>query len=119
MVSEVTWNRIQEALDYDVEAYDLEGIKGRVESGEWQLFESENSVVVTEGMSLASGGVGVRVVAAAGNLQEIVGLLGTIEQEARASGCEMLTTIGRRGWDKTAKEIGWVHTASIYVKRLN
>lgn len=118
MGSEVTWTRIQEALDYDVEASDLESLKKDVESGSCQLWESENSSLVTQGIHLNSGGIGVKVLAAAGNLKEIVGLLETVEQEARASGCELLTTIGRRGWNQTAKEIGWDHVASIYVKRL-
>lgn len=118
MVSEVTWDRIQEALDYDVEAYDIEELKSRVESGDYQLWESENSSLITQGINLQSGGIGVKVLAAAGNLEEIVGLLDQIEQEARASGVELLTTVGRRGWNHTAKEIGWDHVASIFVKRL-
>lgn len=118
MGSEVTWNRIQEALDYDVEAADLETIKDGIESGDYQLWESENSSLVTQGINLNSGGLGVKVLAAAGNLEEIVGLLKEVEQEARASGCEVITTIGRRGWKTTAKELGWNNVASIYVKRL-
>lgn len=116
----MSWKeKIQEALEYDVEAFDLNEIEKQIESGDSQLWESENSAMVTQGINLSSGGIGVKVLAAAGNLEEIVGLLGTVEQEARASGVELLTTIGRRGWNVTAKELGWDHVASIYVKRLN
>lgn len=114
----MTWDRISKALDYDVEAYDIEEIKKWVDSGAYQVWEADNSTLLTHGINLAGGGLGVKVVAAAGNIGEIVGLLEAVEQEARASGCEILTTIGRRGWDKTAKKIGWNNVASIYVKRL-
>jgi hypothetical protein len=119
MVSEVTWERVQKALDYDVHASDIESIKQCIESGAYQLWESENSSMVTHGINLASGGVGVNVVAAAGDLQEIVGLLTQVEQEARASGVELLTTTGRNGWKPTARLLGWDHVASIYTKRLD
>jgi hypothetical protein len=109
---------IREALDYDVEASDIQEMEQKIASEEYQLWEAENSAMVTRGIDLGSGGIGVKVLAAAGNLQEIVGLLDEVEQEARASGCELLTTIGRRGWKVTAKEIGWTDVASVYVKRL-
>lgn len=115
----MSWKeKIQEALDYDVEASDISAVEKDIESGDCQLWESENSALVTRGIYLASGGVGVKVLAAAGNLEEIVGLLEKVEQEARASGVELLTTIGRRGWKLTAKELGWSNVASVYVKRL-
>jgi hypothetical protein len=120
MDGEVKWKSlIAEALDYDVEASDINEIEKNIESGDCQLWQSENSAIVTEGMTLQSGGVGVKVLAAAGNIKEIVGLLEEIEQEARASGVELLTTIGRRGWKQSAKEIGWTEVATVYVKRLS
>lgn len=115
----MSWkDKIQEALDYDVEACDLEAIEKEIETGDCQLWESENSAMVTRGLHLSTGGIGVKVLAAAGNLEEIVGLLDEVEQEARASGVELLTTIGRRGWAKTAKEQGWSPVATVFVKRL-
>ncbi len=114
------WKRlIAEALDYDVEASDIDQIEKNIESGDAQLWESENSAIVTEGMHLQSGGIGVKVLAAAGDLTEIVGLLDEIEQEARASGVELLTAIGRRGWRPAVSKIGWNNVASVYVKRLS
>ena len=115
----MSWDRIQEALACDVRACDIEEIKRCVESGAYQLWESENSSMLTHGINLASGGIGVNVVAAAGDLQEIVGLLTQVEQEARASGVELLTTTGRNGWKPTARLLGWDHVASIYTKRLD
>jgi tetrahydromethanopterin S-methyltransferase subunit G len=118
--SEVKWKQlIAEALDYEVEASDIDEIEKNIESGNCQLWQSENSAIVTEGMNLQSGGIGVKVLAAAGDLTEIVGLLGNIEQEARASGVELLTTIGRKGWKQTAKKIGWTDVATVYAKRLS
>lgn len=109
---------IKEALCYDVEHFTIDDIESGIASGEYQLWEAENSALVTSGVHLQSGGVGVQVLAAGGNLQEVMGLLGEVEQEARTSGCEILTTVGRKGWIKTAKELGWLDVASIYVKRL-
>jgi hypothetical protein len=116
----MTWqDYIKEALCYDVQHFTIEDVESGVASGDYQLWESENSALVTSGVPLQSGGIGVQVLAAGGNLEEIVGLLDEVEQEARASGCEILTTVGRKGWIKTAKEIGWIDVASIYVKRLS
>ena len=109
---------IKEALEYDVQSFTIEEIEERVASGDYQLWEAENSAMVTSGVNLQSGGIGVQVLAAGGNLDEIKGLLDVVEQEARESGCEILTTVGRKGWRHTAKELGWLDVASIYVKRL-
>ena len=109
---------IKEALCYDVQHFTIEEIEVGVELGEYQLWESPNSAMITSGVNLQNGGIGVQVLAAGGDLEEIKGLLSVVEQEARASGCEILTTVGRKGWKSTAKEIGWDDVASIYIKRL-
>lgn len=109
---------IKEALCYDVEHFTIEDIESGLASGDYQLWEAPNSALVTSGVRLQSGGIGVQVLAAGGNLEEIKGLLDEVEQEARASGCEILTTVGRKGWKTTAKELNWVDVASIYIKRL-
>lgn len=114
----MSWERIQEALDYDVEASDLEQLKASVESGQCELWEEGDSTAVTQGIHLQSGKIGVKVIAIAGSLEESKTLLRTIEDAARESGCELLTCVGRRGWKHTAKELGWDNVASVYVKRL-
>jgi hypothetical protein len=116
----VIWqDYIKEALCYDVEHFTIEDIESGIASGDYQLWEAPNSALVTSGVKLQSGGIGVQVLAAGGDLEEIKGLLSEVEQEARASGCEILTTVGRKGWKATAKEIGWDHIASVFIKRLN
>jgi hypothetical protein len=116
----VSWqDYIKEALCYDVQSFTIEDIESGIATGDYQLWEAPTSALVTSGVNLQSGGIGVQVLAAGGNMEEIVGLLQEVEQEARASGCEILTTVGRKGWKVTAKEIGWIDVASIYVKRLN
>lgn len=109
---------IKEALCYDVQHFTIEDIESGIASGDYQLWESDNSAMVTSGVQLQSGGIGVQVLAAGGNLDEINGLLAQVEQEARESGCEILTTVGRKGWKNTAKELGWIDVASVYIKRL-
>jgi hypothetical protein len=115
----VSWqDLIQEALYHDVQHFTLPDIESGLASGEYQLWEAEKSAMVTSGVMLQNGGVGVQVLAASGDKQEIESLLQEVEQEARASGCEILTTVGRVGWKPTAKSLGWEHTASVFVKRL-
>lgn len=109
---------IKEALCYDVQHFTIEDIESGIASGDYQLWESGNSAMITSGVELQSGGIGVQVLAAGGNLDEINGLLAQVEQEARDSGCEILTTVGRKGWKNTAKELGWIDIASVYIKRL-
>jgi hypothetical protein len=119
MDGEVRWqDLIQQALDYDIESSTIEEIESGIESGDFQLWREGDSAVVTAGFHLQFGGVGVRVVAAAGNLQEITKILAEVEREARANGVEALTAVGRRGWVGIAQEAGWGHAASVYVKRL-
>jgi hypothetical protein len=115
----VSWKDfINEALCYDVQSFTIEDIESGIASGHYQLWESENSAMVTSGVPLQSGGVGVQVLAAGGAYEELLSLLEEVEEEARLAGCEVLTTVGRTGWIKTAKEIGWTHVASVFVKRL-
>lgn len=110
---------IKEALCYDVEHFTIEDIEAGVADGDYQLWESENSAIVTSGVKLQSGGTGVQFIAAGGDMDEILSLLEKIEQEARASGCEILTTVGRKGWIKTLKARDWLDVATVYVKRLS
>ncbi len=112
-------DRIKEALCYDVEHFTLEDIESGIATGDYQLWEAENSAVITSGVRLQSGGIGVQILAAGGNMDEVLGLLAEIEQEALASGCEILTTTGRKGWLKALKERDWLDVATIYIKRLN
>lgn len=109
---------IREALCYDVEHFTMEDIESGLASGDYQLWEAPNSAMVTSGVKLQSGGIGVQVLAAGGDLDEINDLLKQVEHEARESGCELLTTVGRKGWKVTAKELGWIDVASVYIKRL-
>ena len=115
----MSWqDHIISALQYDVQDFTIEDIESGIASGNYQLWESENAAMVTSGVPLQSGGIGVQVLAAGGDMDEINGLLAEIEQEARESGCEVITTVGRTGWKKTAKQLGWNHVASVFVKRL-
>lgn len=110
---------ISEALDYDVEASDISSIEKDIESGDCQLWESENSAMVTKGFHTADGSIGVRVIAAAGVYDEVLKLLADLEAQARASGVKMLVTTGRKGWRKTAKHLQWKEVAVTLAKELN
>ena len=115
----MTWqDYIKPALVYDVEHITIEDIESGIACGNYQLWENGEAAVVTSGVNLQSGGIGVQVLAAGGTHDAVMSLLDEIEQEARLSGCEILTTVGRRGWNKTAKATGWNHVASVYAKRL-
>jgi hypothetical protein len=115
----VSWqDYIKSALVYDVEHFTIEDIESGIASGNYQLWENGEAAVVTSGVNLQNGGIGVQVLAAGGTHDAVMSLLDEIEQEARLSGCEILTTVGRTGWGKTAKSTGWTHVASVYVKRL-
>jgi hypothetical protein len=119
MDCEMTWQDwVREALCYDVEQFTMEDIESGLAAGEYQLWTDENAAMVTSGVRLQSGGVGVQVLAAGGAHEQLMGLLDRVEGEARKAGCEILTTVGRIGWIKDAKIRNWVHVASVYVKRL-
>ena len=108
---------IKEALQYDVEHFSLEDIESGVASGDYQLWESDDSAMVTKGVNLQSGGLGVQILAASGTIDGIQTLTNEIETEARLSGVELLTTVGRKGWKKIMGD-DWLDIASVYIKRL-
>lgn len=110
---------IREALWYDVQEFTIEDIEKGVEEGYYYLYQSDNSAVVTGGVRLQSGGMGCQIIAAAGNMDECLSLLDQVEQDAKASGCELITTVGRNGWKKVLAPKGWTDISTIYIKRLN
>jgi len=119
MGSEVAWQDwIREALVYDVEHFTIEDIESGIASGDYQLWTDESAAMVTSGVRLQSGGVGVQVLAAGGVHEQLMSLLDRVEDEAKKAGCEIVTAVGRTGWVKDAKLRNWIHVASIYVKRL-
>ena len=109
---------IVDALQYDVQDFTLEDIESGIASVNYQLWESDNAAMVTSGVALQSGGIGVQVLAAGGAYEELMQLLDDVEEEARQAGCEVLTTVGRTGWKNEAKKRDFIHVASVYVKRL-
>ena len=116
----MTWqDYIKEALCYDVAHFTIEDIESGIATGDYQLWEAENSALVTSGVKLQSGGIGVKILAAGGTYDEVVGLINDVEQEARLAGCEALMTTGRRGWRKTAKDLQWKEVSRTLVKALN
>lgn len=115
----MSWqDHIISALQYDVQDFTIEDIESGIASGNYQLWESENAAMVTSGVPLQSGGIGVQVLAAGGAYEELMQLLDDVEQEATQAGCEVLTTVGRTGWAREARKRNYTHVASVYVKRL-
>lgn len=96
----------------------MEDIESGLATGNYQLWESDSAAMVTAGVQMQGGGIGVQVLAAGGDYGELMRFLDDVEEEARAAGCVALITTGRRGWRKTAKARQWKEVAVTLVKSL-
>lgn len=53
-----------------------------------------------------------------GDLEDVLGLEGAVEELARARGATLLRAYGRPGFRRHAKARGWRHAADLFVKEL-
>jgi hypothetical protein len=107
--------RIKKALHYGGDAQTWDDVRDGLSKGNYQIFDSDDGVMITEINQLPSGRY-IKVFIAAGRLPGIMDLVPKIEKFARAEGCQSLLANGRRGWAKILPDYGWKEVGVVYSK---
>lgn len=90
----------------------------------WAAFDGPDmetciAVLVTETAQFPSGHISGEIVFAAGEIiPDCLPLLGLVESWAKSVGCSSLRLIGRKGWSRALKTMGYEETAILMEKAL-
>jgi hypothetical protein len=103
---------LQRAINRSLGVVSVDDVLERVQAGRLALWFAENSVAVSELNRLPQKTV-VNVVLAAGELEELRGVMRDIEAYAQSVDAALVTIVGRRGWGRV---LGYVETASLMSK---
>lgn len=87
-----------EFVAIDPERYTAAYIDEKVLSGAWRLWSDGRAAILAEIRSFPTGVKEVHGIAAAGDLQAIVGLIPLAEQWGRENGCKWAIIESREGW---------------------
>lgn len=91
---------LEDALEYNMTGQTLDDVKQGLASGEYILWPGRNSAVVTEHFETPEGKF-LNFFLAAGDLEELAGMLAPIEDWAKENGVNKITLYGRRGWERS------------------
>lgn len=94
---------IQAALEHDPEKHTIEDIEQAIEEGRALLLEGENSAMVCEIVETRS----LHVFLAGGNLTELRSGDEQLGSLAQALGCSQVTIMGRMGWARALRDLGY------------
>ena len=110
---------IAAALVYAGGTHSVDDVLEACYRGEWQMWEGQRSLVVTQ-LSVHPRCKEAFAFLAAGDLDEIAAMYPVLEAWARESGCTKLAFRGRPGWSKTflTRERGWTVPMWVYEKEL-
>ena len=106
---------ISDALEYNAGTQTLDQVIAGLESGQFQLWSSENAAAITELARFPNKTV-VNIALGGGELTEIQQIVRDIEAAAKSSGLTTVSIIGRRGWGRTLP--GYREQATVYMKEL-
>jgi len=84
----------------DPALYPMEWVDAQIWSGHFRVFFTDNAIIAVELKPYPSGALELHGMFAAGELGEIVGLIGEAEEWGRSLGCAFATISSRPGWAK-------------------
>lgn len=87
-------------VDLDPERYPAWYFDEQVLSGAWRCWSDSRAAILAEIREYPSGAKEVHGVAAAGDLEAIVGLIPFAEQWGREEGCSRAVIESRPGWER-------------------
>ena len=91
---------IEDALEYAEGTHNFNDIAAGVLSDKYQIWPSNNAVVVTE-IVVYPQLKDLHYFLAGGNLDEIKAMRPVIEDWGRSIGCTRVSLAGRKGWERT------------------
>jgi hypothetical protein len=98
--------RLQKALDYGGNTHTLQDVIDLVRSGQAQFWENGDGAVVTE-LHEYPRLKAVSFWLMSGTIPDCMALEDDILAWAKAEGCTMAVSVGRRGWGRVAYHTGW------------
>ena len=91
---------LENALEYSAGMFDLQDILDTIAISEMQLWAGEDSVIVSQ-ISVYPRKKILHLPFVGGNLEELERMAPSIVEFAKFINCDMITTAGRRGWERT------------------
>ena len=108
---------LKEALEHGGELHTLESVWGLLASQQSYLWPLANAAGVVSVADHPQGRV-MTVWLAGGRLEEILAADPELADWAKANGCTHFQLMGRAGWIKALKPLGWEKTGVIMKRRL-
>ena len=99
-------DRIEAALAYSGGTHDFEDVARGVMSSKMQVWPTCNSCAITEIICYPKKKV-LHVFLAAGDKEELVGMIDSAADWGKSQGCESMTMSGRHGWLKVLGKENW------------
>jgi len=118
LINELTRVRpfLEPALEYTNGTHDYIHVVQSVLAGQFHLWPTENSAIVTEFHEFPKERH-LHIFLAGGDLEEIKQLHDNVVQFAKAAGCCALTLTGRAGWVKALSDLGFGDKGLRYVRK--
>lgn len=101
-----------DALERGGSTHDLDDVLEQIRTGEAQLWEADDAVIVTEIHDAPRKRV-VHFWLATGELDAVIALSRRVLDWAADQGCTQATLAGRRGWEKVLAAEGWAPTLTL------
>jgi hypothetical protein len=109
--------QIDSALAYSGGTHDFDDVARGVISAKMQLWPARNSCAITEIICYPKKKV-LHVFLAAGDKQELVGMIESAEAWGKTQGCESITMSGRHGWLRVLGKEGWKSVLTVMEKSI-
>ncbi len=106
---EVQWDKckhlIEKAIEYQ-DSYTINDVEDKIRNGIALLWPGKETAIVTEFVIFPRKKV-LHILCIAGKYEEVEEIYKSIENHAREIGIDKITGIGRKGWFKKVKHLGF------------
>jgi hypothetical protein len=110
-------DKIDSALAYSGGTHAFDDVARGVASAKMQLWPASNSCAITEIICYPQKKV-LHVFLAAGDKQELIGMIDSAAAWGKTQGCEGMTMSGRHGWLKVLGKEGWKPVMTVMERKI-
>ena len=109
---------IEAALQYADNSHTFDDVSKLVLSGRLHFYKLANSYVIMERQQYPQHSV-YHCFLAGGDKHEIEAAESMLNKNAKALGCKTMTIVGRAGWARELRKLGWKHQYSVLSKEVS